>query len=253
MCLVASHAWYLLHPVLNARSYPRLNSTDTTTSSASQSALHISPPPPHVIGSPQPQTRPTVLSQHSPQHLQLAIMSYRTHGLEHDPLSPGAPSPYTPDPDRYFFPSDVSTPGMQEHSNPDSDNLRPQLEHIRYASSSSQQPMLRNQAPYDKSVYKRTFSNLSKRTPEMMRRWSIGIHWYVPTSMVLVFLLGCAGALAHHLFYLHLDDKPAVNQLMMIRYGTGLAFFTKATLVGSVVLSYRYICVRGLVVGSVQS
>jgi hypothetical protein len=57
--------------------------------------------------------------------------------------------------------------------------------------------------------------------------------------MVLVFLCGCAGAVAHHVFYSYLDGKPADDQLMMNRIGVGFAFFTKASLVGSVVLAYR--------------
>lgn len=57
--------------------------------------------------------------------------------------------------------------------------------------------------------------------------------------MVLMFLCGCAGAIAHHLFYSYLDGKPAKNQLMMNRIGVGLAFFTKASLVGSVIQAYR--------------
>lgn len=65
------------------------------------------------------------------------------------------------------------------------------------------------------------------------------IHWVTPFLMVLLFLLGIVGAGAHHAFYTSLNGRPATNQLWMVRYGTALAFFVKATLVGSVILSYR--------------
>lgn len=65
------------------------------------------------------------------------------------------------------------------------------------------------------------------------------IHWWTPTSMVALLILGVLGAVSHHLFYTSLDGKEANNQLQKIRYGTALAFFTKMTLVGSVVVGYR--------------
>ncbi|OCL04724.1 hypothetical protein AOQ84DRAFT_323993 [Glonium stellatum] len=79
--------------------------------------------------------------------------------------------------------------------------------------------------------------NLIQRRAGEVARW--GIHWWTPTVMVGLFLLGVIGALAHHAFYTYLHGREAKNQLEMVRYGTALAYFTKATLVGSVVLSYR--------------
>jgi hypothetical protein len=78
---------------------------------------------------------------------------------------------------------------------------------------------------------------LVERRSREIAHWQI--HWQTPALMVGLFILGVVGALAHHLFYKHLDGKPATDQLLMVRYGTALAFWTKATLVGSVVLSYR--------------
>jgi hypothetical protein len=57
--------------------------------------------------------------------------------------------------------------------------------------------------------------------------------------MISLFISGVIGAIAHHLFYHFLDGKEANNQLWMGRVGTGLAFYTKASLVGCVVLSYK--------------
>jgi hypothetical protein len=70
-----------------------------------------------------------------------------------------------------------------------------------------------------------------------LAQWNI--HWYSPAIIVALFFGGIIGAVAHHLFYKHLDGHPAENQLLMIRYGTALAFFTKSTLVGTVILCYR--------------
>ncbi|TGZ78341.1 hypothetical protein EX30DRAFT_343242 [Ascodesmis nigricans] len=81
--------------------------------------------------------------------------------------------------------------------------------------------------------------DLRRKTSEMVEKFHATIHWYVPASMLLVFLLGVGGAVAHHSFYAHLHGQEAKNQLMMNRYGTAIAFFTKACLVGSVVLAYR--------------
>lgn len=57
--------------------------------------------------------------------------------------------------------------------------------------------------------------------------------------MYFLFLIGSGGAIAHHFFYQSLDGQEAVDQLQMFRYGTALAYFTKAALVGSVALAFR--------------
>lgn len=79
--------------------------------------------------------------------------------------------------------------------------------------------------------------NLIQKRAGEVAQW--GIHWWTPTSMVGLFILGLIGALAHHAFYKSLHGHEAKNQLQMVRYGTALAYFTKATLVGTVILSYR--------------
>lgn len=216
-------------------------------------------------------------------------MSYRTHGIEEDDdlsasrnpdMSPstGAPSPYTPGSDQFFFsPTSPSLPEDRHHkysslSSPPSPH--PDQHHhpspsiaadkgrtsasstTTFGSKSTTQYMpLSSHPPAETdpsatspaqlqqrwrpwALSRRTSSNRS-RTEEMLRSWSTGVHWYVPTSMLVIFILGCAGAVGHHLFYSYLDGKPARNQLTMNRYGTAFAFFTKASLVGSVVLAYR--------------
>lgn len=71
----------------------------------------------------------------------------------------------------------------------------------------------------------------------MVSPW--GVHWWTPFSLIALFILGVTGALMHHGFYLSLDGKEATNQLWMGRIGTGMAFFTKMCLVGTVVLAYK--------------
>jgi hypothetical protein len=65
------------------------------------------------------------------------------------------------------------------------------------------------------------------------------IYWTTPALIVSLFLAGFAAAVGHHLFYSHLNGQPATDQLMMVRYGTALAFFVKSTLVGSVIMCNR--------------
>lgn len=66
-----------------------------------------------------------------------------------------------------------------------------------------------------------------------------GIHWWTPFSLIALFVLGVAGACIHHGFYSSLDGKEVKAQLWMVRIGTGMAFFVKMCLVGTVVLAYK--------------
>lgn len=83
------------------------------------------------------------------------------------------------------------------------------------------------------------------KSQEKQMKWGTKIHWFLPSSMFVLLLLGFLGAVSHHLFYDSLDGKEAKNQLGMVRIGTALAFFTKAMLVGSVVIAYRLVCPFG--------
>jgi hypothetical protein len=77
---------------------------------------------------------------------------------------------------------------------------------------------------------------LDRRAGELVQ-WHI--HWITPASIAALYVAGVIAAVGHHLFYKKLDGEPAENQLLMIRYGTALAFFVKSTLVGTVILCYR--------------
>jgi len=75
-----------------------------------------------------------------------------------------------------------------------------------------------------------------KRVGELAQ-WHI--YWTTPAIMASLFVAGVMGAVGHHIFYTHLDGQPATEQLMMVRYGTALAFFTKSMLVSCVIVCYR--------------
>lgn len=53
----------------------------------------------------------------------------------------------------------------------------------------------------------------------------------------LIFGIVCAGG--HHAFYQALDGRPADHQLLMLRYGTLLAWTSKAGLSAAVVMAFR--------------
>ncbi|KAI5795266.1 hypothetical protein EDC01DRAFT_728137 [Geopyxis carbonaria] len=141
---------------------------------------------------------------------------------------PAAASPYHPEFDRHCI-SPVSPVGNKREYGYSSVS-HTELSQASSAAGPSTESL---QGP---DLYNR---GIIRRTSDMFRKWSTSIHWYVPTAMVFVFLLGVCGAVGHHSFYTYLHDKPAKNQLFMNRCGTALAFFTKATLVGSIVLAYR--------------
>ena len=67
------------------------------------------------------------------------------------------------------------------------------------------------------------------------------LHWSLPSAMVGLFFLGLLGSLLHHWFYLKLDGESAEDQLTVAWFGTALAFLTKAALVGSITLAYRFV------------
>ncbi|KAF2188127.1 hypothetical protein K469DRAFT_660660 [Zopfia rhizophila CBS 207.26] len=89
--------------------------------------------------------------------------------------------------------------------------------------------------PY-KTMDADTQALVDRRAGEIVQ-WHV--HWSTPAIITALFVAGVMGAIGHHLFYRHLDGKPAEDQLKMIRYGTALAFFTKSTFVGTVILCYR--------------
>lgn len=65
--------------------------------------------------------------------------------------------------------------------------------------------------------------------------WSLHAGW----TMYGLLLLGVSFAVGHHQYYLSLHGMSADDQTHKLRYGTLLAFLTKASLVASVVAAFR--------------
>ncbi|KAF5253743.1 hypothetical protein FANTH_1435 [Fusarium anthophilum] len=60
-----------------------------------------------------------------------------------------------------------------------------------------------------------------------------------PWNMFLLVLIGTLFAVGHHLFYLHLNGREAINQSLMLRYGTAIAFCAKASLGTAVTIAFH--------------
>lgn len=65
--------------------------------------------------------------------------------------------------------------------------------------------------------------------------WSLHSGW----TMYGLLLLGLGFAVGHHQYYLSLHGTPADDQTKKLRYGTLLAFLTKASLVAAVIAAFR--------------
>jgi hypothetical protein len=65
--------------------------------------------------------------------------------------------------------------------------------------------------------------------------WSLHSAWI----MYAFLLLGSGFAIGHHQYYLSLHGTPADDQVHKMRYGTVLAFLTKASLVAAVIAAFR--------------
>ncbi|OLN95210.1 hypothetical protein CCHL11_10296 [Colletotrichum chlorophyti] len=64
-------------------------------------------------------------------------------------------------------------------------------------------------------------------------------YWHTSWNMYFFLFAGIAFALGHHFFYKTLDGTEASNQIRMMRYGTALAFLSKASLASAVILAFR--------------
>lgn len=67
-----------------------------------------------------------------------------------------------------------------------------------------------------------------------------GIHWFTPTSVILLFILGTTSAIAHHLHYNalhHTTVGTGAEQRWALWIGSGLSFFTKVTLTAALGIS----------------
>jgi hypothetical protein len=78
------------------------------------------------------------------------------------------------------------------------------------------------------------YNNSSSPLPPSQWRWLSG-SW----TMYCLLILGIASAISHHAYYSHLNGQPARNQNTMLRYGTALAYITKASLVAATIFGFK--------------
>ncbi|KAK8115739.1 hypothetical protein PG984_012241 [Apiospora sp. TS-2023a] len=81
-------------------------------------------------------------------------------------------------------------------------------------------------------------SALPKYAASIRRRvdwWS----WHSAWRMYFFLLAGIAFAVGHHMYYKSLDGQPATDQAKKLRYGTFMAFLTKACLIWAVTIALR--------------
>lgn len=122
--------------------------------------------------------------------------------------------------------------GKYPSSSSDEDVELTNMKKERHSSTSHIRTFSASQAPIEEDI-----SLLMEKRREELAQW--GIHWFTPVSMYALYMLGLVSAFLHHFYYASLVDKPAVDQLTKVRYGTALAFFTKACFVGSVIVGFK--------------
>ncbi|KAI8951680.1 hypothetical protein F4801DRAFT_600985 [Xylaria longipes] len=76
------------------------------------------------------------------------------------------------------------------------------------------------------------------------RSWKNSLEYYqsrygTPFLMVALTVLGFFGALGHHLYYQSLHDQLVQDSQWPVRFGTAVAFFIKASFIGSIEIAYR--------------
>jgi hypothetical protein len=166
-------------------------------------------------------------TQHQPEHRQQRpirpAFSKKYSLVSQNPRSPPLPFDHTSPEILYNPPSSSTTPLFYTVPPRKSVGSTPSI-----SSVSSSRPRQRSDPMTE---------NLVRMRSRATAVWKI--HWYMPTAMVSLLILGVLGAVSHHLFYWSLHGKPATNQLLKVRFGTAFAFFTRSMLVGSSVVAYR--------------
>ncbi|CCT68153.1 uncharacterized protein FFUJ_06919 [Fusarium fujikuroi IMI 58289] len=95
-----------------------------------------------------------------------------------------------------------------------------------------------NKTERSKAVRRFTgFASIKRNSDRFWKVWDVYVN--KPWNMYVLVIIGTLFAVGHHLFYLHLDGKEAINQSMMLRYGTVIAFFAKASLGTAVTIAFH--------------
>ncbi|KAI9765905.1 MAG: hypothetical protein M1840_007046 [Geoglossum simile] len=171
----------------------------------------------------------TTGTQYQPKHRQQRpLRSFsKTYSLvSQSPMTPSFPSSQTSPEIIYNAPSGSTTPLISA--------VPPRKSVGSVGSEASISSVVSSRTRLRSDPMTENLVRLRSRTTAIWK-----IHWYMPTAMVFLLLLGVLGAVSHHLFYLSLHGKPATDQLLKVRFGTAFAFFTRSMLVGSSVVAYR--------------
>ncbi|KAM0077460.1 hypothetical protein ACKRZS_010383 [Fusarium odoratissimum] len=114
--------------------------------------------------------------------------------------------------------------------------LRPD-EH-RQAQTSQSSSFVRDEAEPGK--HGRKFPGLALVKRNSNNFWKVwNVYRHKPWNMFLLVLIGALFAVGHHLFYLRLNGREAINQSLMLRYGTAIAFCAKASLGTAVTIAFH--------------
>lgn len=81
------------------------------------------------------------------------------------------------------------------------------------------------------------FASIKRKSDRFWEAWNVYVNR--PWNMHVLVIIGTLFAVGHHLFYLHLNGKEAITQPMMLRYGTVIAFFAKASLGTAVTIAFH--------------
>jgi hypothetical protein len=82
-----------------------------------------------------------------------------------------------------------------------------------------------------------SLASVKRKNDNFWKAW----HGYSnkPGNMCLLVAIGTMFAIGHHLFYLNLNGKEAIDQSRMLRYGTIIAFCAKASLGTAVAMAFH--------------
>jgi len=78
---------------------------------------------------------------------------------------------------------------------------------------------------------------LWRRHMDHEEQWSI--HWYLPSSMVAFYVAGACTALGHHVYYSSYHGTIVQSAEWPMRFGTALAFLSKAGFAAAVQVAYK--------------
>ncbi|KAL5592677.1 hypothetical protein FOBRF1_013703 [Fusarium oxysporum] len=113
------------------------------------------------------------------------------------------------------------------------------LPHEPHKTPRSQSPDLARDTTEPRKAGRKLFELplIKRKSDNFWKAWEV--YRQKPWNMCISVVIGTVFAIAHHLFYLNLDGKEAINQSLMLRYGTVIAFCCKASLGTAVTMAFH--------------